>query len=260
MKFKYLLPTLMLLFSISTQAQLTVRNPEICHTTDGYLKCYNDGFYKLFFSKGNFKYFVSADSSIRYSEDSKTIAFIPESLFNSSQVEMIEIQLLSHSILLKKGKQSLNITSMQDIPSTLNEFSLNTYSSATNIKGFTFYAGGKFIKIEINTSGKQWSWDIVLKENQQFFIIAYNVFRNNRVQHIFVQNDSLRYGMSVSMTFKSLKKIWFLKADYVEKVQYGNKQLIKSVPLDNAYKYEYKRNGKLKTNKSIGNIKVCECQ
>ena len=99
MKFKYLLPTLMLLFSISTQAQLTVRNPEICHTTDGYLKCYNDGFYKLFFSKGNFKYFVSADSSIRYSEDSKTIAFIPESLFNSSQVEMIEIQLLSHSIM-----------------------------------------------------------------------------------------------------------------------------------------------------------------
>jgi len=168
---------------------------------------------------------------------------------------------LAKSILLKKGTSSLEITSMKELPKEIEDYGVGYYSIDKVIRGLTFWSGDKYIKLEVWTYGKTWSWTIIMKDDSRHFAIDYNGYRNNRVEHIFIQDDSLRYGMSISMTFKTLKKIWWLESSYVDTVRtlQNGTPVIGGIPLEPYYKYEYSKSGKLKTEKGIAELKLCEC-
>lgn len=251
-----------LLFSTSIFGQLSLTNPLICHDKDKYLKCYNDGKYILTFAEGNFDEFRTLDNTLKYSDIDKTITFIHKmTVYGSLIVDTIQVKQLAKSILLKKGTSSIEITSMKELPKEIGEYGIGYYSIDNVIRGLTFWAGDKYIKLAVWTYGKTWSWEIIMKDNKRHFAIDYNGYRNNRIEHIFIQDDSLRYGMSISMTFKTLKNIWWLESSYVDTVRTleNGARVIGRIPLDPYYKYEYSKSGKLKTAKEIGELKLCDC-
>lgn len=251
-----------LFFSTSVFGQLSLTNPLVCHDKDNYLKCYNDGNYILTFAEGNFNEFRTFDNTLKYSDIDKTITFIHRlTVYGSVTVDTIQIKQLAKSLLLKKGSSSLEITSMKELPKEIENYGVGYYSIDNVIRGLTFWSGDKYIKLEVWTYGKTWSWTIIVKDNNKRFAIDYNSYRSNRVEHIFIQDDSLRYGMSISMTFKTLKKIWGLESSYVDTVRtlQDGTPVIGSIPLDPYYKYEYSKSGKLKAKKGIAELKLCSC-
>jgi len=173
----------------------------------------------------------------------------------------IQIQLLSNSILLKEDSKTLEIVSLKNIPDKIREFSIGPYSIDSIVRGFIIYAGKRDIKIDISTYMKNWSWEIVIKEPNQYFFIDYNPVRKNRMENIMMQNDNLKHGMSISMTFKSLKKIWLLEAGYIDVTRNINtSSLIRGIPPENYYSYTYNKAGKLKKKKIVGEINLCDCK
>lgn len=262
MRFRLFLFLTGLLLSTSIFGQLSLTKPIICHDKDKYLKCYNDGEYILTFAEGNFNEFRCFDNTLKYSDNDKTITFVHKmTAYGSVIIDTIQIKQLAKSILLKKGSTSLEITSLKELPKEIEDYGIGYYSIDNVIRGLTFWSGDKYIKLEVWTYGKTWSWTIIMKEDNRHFAIDYNSYRNNRVEHIFIQDDSLRYGMSISMTFKTLKKIWWLESSYVDTVGTleNGTPVIGGIPLDPYYKYEYSKSGKLKTKRGIAELKLCDC-
>lgn len=251
-----------LLLTQSIYGQLSLTSPLICHDKDNYLRCYNDGNYILTFGNGNFKEFKTSDNTLKYSDVDKTITFTQKSRFYGSLI-VDTIQIIQHtkSILLKKGTASLEITSLKEIPKEINDYGIGPYSIDNFVRGFTFWAGDKYIKLEVWTFGKSWSWNIVAEEKSQRFAVQYNSYRRNRIEHIIIQDDNLRYGMTLSTTFKSLKKISRLYSLYVDTIRTleNGTPVIGSISLDKNYKYLYNKSGQLILNKNIGELKLCEC-
>jgi hypothetical protein len=250
------------LFSKSVCGQHRLTNPLICHDKDNYLRCYNDGNYILTFGNGNFKEFRTSDNSLKYSEVDKTIVFIHERrIYGSLIVDTIQLIQLPKSIILKKRSSSLEITSLKEVPKEIEEYGVGWYSIDNVVRGLTFWSGDKYVELEVWTYGKTWSWTIIMKDKQRRFAVDYNSYRNNRVEHIFIQDDSLRYGMGISMTFKTLKKIWRLESSYVDTVRTleNGTPVIGRIPLDKYYRYEYNKAGKLKTENRVGELKLCDC-
>lgn len=245
--------------SLSAQEQISIKNPRICHDGDGYLKCYDDGSYKLYFDNGNFRRLTTADSNFHYSDIDKTISFLGTGSFESLP-DTVHISLLPHSILFRKKTKTLEVTSLQHLPASLNEFPVGSYASNGYTRGFLLNTGDKSIRLEVWAWDKQWSWNIVLEEAPRVLHIGYNGHRQNRLQNIIIQDDSLRYGTSISTTFRTLNKLWILQAWYSEVVKETGTAIIRQVPLDNAYRYEYGKNGKLKSKGTGGAVKACECR
>jgi hypothetical protein len=251
-----------LIFSTSILGQVSLTNPLICHDKSIYLKCYNDGKYVLKFDEGNFKEFMTCDNTLKYSDIDKTVTFFHKMAFNGAvDVDTIQIKLLPKSILLKNGTSSFEITSMKELFREIEKYGIGYYSINNVIRGLTFWSGDKYIKLEVWTYGKTWSWTMIMKDDSRHFAIDYNSYRNNRIAHIFIQDHSLRYGMSISMTFKTLKKISRLKSIYIDTVRttQNGTPVIGGIPLDDYYEFEYTKLGKLKTKKGVGELKLCDC-
>jgi hypothetical protein len=255
-----ILSSLLLLFLFSVKGQVSLKHPKICHDKDGFLRCYYDGSYLLKFESGNFKTLVTADSSIKYSDDDKMFTFYSSSFTFPETIDTIHLKLLPHSIIISNDLKQKEITSLDQDLKDLDDFHIGTYSVDYKVSGFVFWAGNKYIKVAVWTWGKAWSWDIVIQESHQVFGISYNSFHKNRVEFVGIQNDSLRYGMSISMTFKSLKKISWLRTEYIDTVTVNGKPVITDLLVGDRYWYYYKKNGKLDSKKTVGEMKLCDCQ
>lgn len=260
MKFRLLTFVLLFLYINSAIGQLSIKNPQICHDKDNYLKCYNDGTYILKFGNGDFKGFMTSDSTVIYSNIEKEFTFYRKSFLNPTLVDTVKLKLLPKSILVQKGQTILEINSLAQIPEKLYELGIGTFATDNKVDGFVYYSGDKYFEIKVWTYDKIWSWDIKIKQPKQRFAILYNNYKNNRLDLIFIQNDSLKYGMVLGTTFKSLKKIDRLKSDYTDSVgTLKGFTVISSVPLDKYYDYEYDKKGRLKTKTVVGELKLCEC-
>jgi hypothetical protein len=257
MTIKPILYLTVLLFSTSIYGQISLTNPLICHDKDNYLKCYNDGTYRLTFGNGNFNE-LKTDSTFIYSDVDKSFAFFRKTLYPLS-FDTLTIKQLSHSILLTNGTEKLEITDLTNISSRLNDFGVGTYSLDGVIRGLSFNSGDKFFKIEIWTYGKTWHWSFIMKQFNQRLTIDYNGYRGNRIQNIIIQDDDLQYGIAISTTFKTLKKIKRFISFYAPLEQRTSATSYSIIPLDKSYKYEYNRRGKLITKTVIGNLEVCNC-
>ena len=247
-------------FAMLANGQYSLTNPLICHDKDNNLKCYNDGDYLLSFANGNLKKFKTIDNSISYGELDKTITFLHK-INGNPKVDTIQIQLLPKSILLKKGASSLEITSLKNIPGEISAFYIGTYSINNVVSGLGFWHDEKYVEIEVWDMWKTWSWNILLKDKDKGVLIDYNGYKKNRVEHIFVQDNNLKYGVSISMTFKSLKKINRLESYYIDSA--GNITNVSNTgeafPVEKRYGYYYDKKGKLKTGKGTWELKLCDC-
>ena len=260
MKFRLLIFALFFLHASFAIGQLSIKNPQICHDKDNYLKCYNDGNIILKFGNGDFNQLITTDSTIFYSNTDKTFTIYKKSTVNATLVDTIQLKLLPNSILIQKGQSVLEINSLAHVPSNIYEFGVGTYAIGNKVKGFVFYSADKYLEIKVRTYGKIWNWDIQMKENSRRFSIQYNNYKNNRLSIIFIQDDSLRYGMIIGTTFNSLKKISRLYSDYTDSVGTYNAVIgIGSIPLDKYYYYNYNKSGKLIIKTLVGELKLCDC-
>jgi len=260
MTFRLLFFIPLFLYTNFAIGQLSLKNPQICHDKDNYLKCYNDGTAILKFGSGDFSEFITSDSTVFYSNIDKAFTFYKKSTLNITLVDTIQLKLLTKSILVQKGHSVLEINSLAQIPSKIYELGVGTYATDNKVEGFVFYSGDKYFEIKVWTYGKIWSWDIQMKENRRRFSIQYNSYKSNRLSIIFIQDDSLRYGMVIGTTFNSLKKISRLYSNYTDSVgTYNGITAIGSIPLDKYYFYNYNNAGKLKTKTVVGELKLCEC-
>ena len=247
-------------FTIYVNGQYSLTKPLICHDKDNYLKCYNDGDYLLSFANGYFKKFKTTDNSLAYSDPDKTITFLHKT-YSNLKVDTIQILLLPKSILLKKGASTLEITSLDNIANGLEAYGVSTYLVDNYVRGLVFWAGDKYIEIEVWDKWKSWSWKILLSDKDKRVLIKHNGYKSNRVDHIFVQDDNLRYGVTIPTTFKSLKKIYKLESYYLDST--GNMTNGWNIPgadsLEKLYGYYYDKKGKLRTGKIFGELKLCDC-
>lgn len=176
-----------LLMGSTARAQISLTNPVICHDKDRFLKCYNDGSYHLTFEKGNFKTLTTSDQHVKYSEVEKKYTFLHTINFRDSTVtDTIHLILLPHSVLMKKKNAQLEIHSLKNIPFEIHEYGISYYSVNNFVQGFTFQAGNKEVQIDIHTFGKTWSWDMIMQDGPTRLAILYNVYKKNRVRHIFL--------------------------------------------------------------------------
>lgn len=256
---QFIFSCLMLHLAQYVSGQLSLKNPQICHDKENFLSCYNDGKYVLHFSHGTFKEYFSADSSVHYSEADRTITFYPPSHTRAATADTVKITLLPKALLLRNGTSTLEITDLKNIPDNIGLFSVGVKSTDQNVDGISFQAGSESFEITIWTYYKDWSWDIKAWDGDQFFAILYNNFKKNRLGYIFIKDFSLKYGMAIRTTFKTLKRIDRLESAYVDTLTVNGHTSIQEYPLDKYYFYEYDKAGKLKTNSVVGELKLCEC-
>jgi hypothetical protein len=245
--------------SFSSFGQINLLNPRVCHDKIGYLKCYYDSSYRLEFDHGNFTGFSTPDSNLNYSDADKRLTFL--SIYpNGVPKDTVQIKLLRHSIIITNGSLKKEITSLPTTATSLNDFHIGTYTVNNKARGLTFWAGSnRCVEVEVWPWEQGWQWDITVRQLNQTFKIKYNGFQKNGVESIYLRDDSLRKGMAASMTFKSLKKLVWLRSLYIDTITVHGKTVAKGMRTDNPYYYHYKKSGKIDKGKSVGEIKVCAC-
>jgi hypothetical protein len=175
--------------------------------------------------------------------------------------DTVQIKLQSHSILVTNGKLQKEITFLPSTALSFYDFHISTYTVNNVGRGLTFWAGrNRHVEIEVWDWKEAWSWKIVVREGRKIFLMDYNSFRKNRIETIMLQDDSLKYGMSISMTFKSLKKLWWLRAVYIDTVTVNGRNVVTNMPIDNPYWYRYKKSGKIDKKSTFGEMKLCDCE
>jgi hypothetical protein len=260
MKFKLYIFALTFLLAKSVIGQLSLKEPQICHDKDNFLKCYNDGTYILKFGNGEFEQFSTADASVVYQNFQKTFTFYQKSFHTPTSVDTVQLKLLPQSILIQKGNKSFEITSLSQIPSVVQDFGVRNYSIDGRIDGFAFSVGDKDFQIRVWTYNKAWSWEIKMYHKSQIFSIVYNTSQKNRLMYIFIKDTAQKYGMAIGTTFKSLKKIYRLQSSYVDTMTINGKVVIGEIPLNKYYYYKYDKTGALKSKPATGELKLCECE
>ena len=244
-----------ILFSFSLHAQVTIRNPQICHDAEGYLKCYNDGSYILNFKSGNLYSVNTSDSSINYNDSTKTLKFFYDSLSGKKRVELT-IQLLSSSILIKQGERTLELKDLYGNLEALDEFPLFVDSTKAYPRILIFNRGGKHVEIEIhNLKNQELSWNIHIRRNWVKFALLFNAVKQNRLQFIFIHDEEQKYGMVLSTTLKTSQKVYTLESYFLEREEGRIRRRI----LEPSYNYKYAKNGKLKKDMS-SSLKLCSCK
>jgi hypothetical protein len=166
---------------------------------------------------------------------------------------------LPNSVVVQRGNKSLEVTSVSQIPLVIHDFGVGNYSIDGRIEGFAFYFDDKYFKIKISPYGKVWSWDIKMWRQSQVLSILHNSFKKNRLTNIFIMDTVQKYGMALSTTFRSLKKISRLHSSYVDTMTLNGITAIVEYPLDKYYNYDYNKGGKLKSKTLMGELKLCDC-
>lgn len=248
------------------EAQLNIRKPLICHDEDNYLRCYNDGTFILNFDKGNFKKFSTVDSNINYSDATKTLNVIGKLDPFATDVDTFEIKLRSRSIYINKGASTLELTSDTILPEIYSIgfgtqlIRFDTLECDRRFTSLVLHIDRKEVEFQISTFWETWSWNIIIRQPRYTAAISYNGYKKNRFENVFIRDDSLKYGTSISATFRSLKKISELHSLYVDTIMihselgYGD-----IIPLEDGYSYRYKKNGRLKTVRPPNDFKKCDC-
>jgi hypothetical protein len=235
--------------SLKTFGQFSLRNPLICHDKEDKLKCFDDGNFRLSFMNAKFINFVTNDSTIKYFESDRNIEIYNYSLNRIP----VRIKLFDKTIIFEYSGKIYKIDSTKTLSLTLNNilFSLEKQESDYRI---TFEINGKKVYLDINVIYKFWTWDdIFIKREFYWFSLKYNPYRNFGPTHIAMQDENLKYGISIATSFKTAKYIW-----YVQPVFYAETEKSNIINLLTDFYLEYDKKGILKKKKCIGTIKYCD--
>lgn len=235
--------TILLLSIFSSSAsygQVSIKSPQICHTQEKYLACISDGDFILTFSNAEFMELKTSDSLVKYSNHLKTIIFLSKSFDQSEHFDTISISLLKRSVILKKGNESIIIDSLPKLKDVLHTFGIGNISTNGKIDGLAFSVGATLYKVRISTFFRHWSWDIEVEKGPKRVLIEYNGFKNNCLSKIYVRDENLRYGLVISTSFRTLKKIESLESLYSDTVNMnGVTTRTNIIPLNQRIYFDY---------------------
>lgn len=245
-----LIIVLIFLSSFQLSAQLSLKTPLICHNTENELKIYDDGSFKLNFEHAKFSSFTTYDSSIKFFEDGRYL----EIKKSKSSDNPIKIQLLGSSLSFTHDGKTTVIDSVKTTSLFINDIGFSLYKNGVNYT-VGFYINEKQVYLDVDIIGypkKIWTWDMVIvKQDSSSFNFGYNPFYDKGPSLISRQDQSLKFGISISHSFKTNKYVWRIYPVFYE----GH--VINLLP---DFYYEYNRKGKLKPKKCIGEIKYCSSQ
>jgi hypothetical protein len=261
MLYKILINTLFLSLTYSATGQLSIKNPQICHDKNNYLKCYNDGVFLLKFENGYFKDFVTSDSIVTYSDADKLFTFYRKSTLTKGLIDTIRFKLLPKSVLVQQRQSVFEVKSFTQLPPGITQFGISLSYSGEKVNGFNFYDGYRYFSIRIWTYNKVWSWDISVNMGNEELGLAYNGYRNNKLEYIFIENDSLRYGVSFSAIARKIKQFRRVESSYLDTLGTTSRgyPIIGRIELDKYYYYSYNKKGRLNIKKMDGELKLCQC-
>ncbi|NCU02672.1 MAG: hypothetical protein GXC73_01695, partial [Chitinophagaceae bacterium] len=190
----------------------------------------------------------------------RTITFIRKEFKPTEYFDTIYISLLQKSILLKRGKELLEIDSIVKLKEVLFGFGVGSISENGTIKGLAFSIEDKVVKAEISTFHDRWAWDIRIEEKTKTILIEYNEFKDNRLSHIYVRDENLRSGFVVSTSLRTLKKIETVESLYSDTIKINNTTVRTNVIAPNQrFYFSYKKSGSLKSIQGKGEMKLCDC-
>lgn len=228
-------------------------NPQICHDSSKYLRCYNDGYFFLAFKQGDVSQVRTSDYDFSYDPVNKAINFFRDTM---------QLILLPAGILVKKGQDSLLISSMEEFSSKLAAFDIKAEKKYTHTGELALDVNGKIFTIEVSTGYKEWLWEIDMVHTDRRLYIQHAAFKKNRLERIGLNDDQSKHWVNLSTAFKSGKKIWRLSANqYVDTVlstQFGESH--QPYPLSKDYIYEYDKKGRLKHGYGKAFMKLCDCE
>lgn len=255
-------PTLLFLtiiLSYNSNAQLSIQNPQICHSQKKHLACINDGDFLFTFSNGDFLELKTTDLMVTYSNLSRTITFLSKSFDPQEHFDTISIQLLDKSIRITKGNELVEIDSLSKLKELLYSFRIGNISTNGEITGLLFSVGSTLFKVTISTY-KRWTWDIRIENAAKIILLTYNGFKHNRLEAIYVRDENLRYGLVVSTSFRTRKKVESVESLYSDTVN-SNGVTVRTniIPLNENFYFKYQKSGKLKSALQKGELKLCDC-
>jgi hypothetical protein len=251
---------LSVIISHTSKAQLSIKNPQICHNQEKHLACINDGDFLLTFANGEFLELKTSDSMVKYSNLSRTITFLSKEFKPQVHFDTITISLLQNSILLKKGKELHEMDSLSKLKEVLHSFGVGNTSINGSINGLAFSVGDKIFKVEISTFYKRWAWDIRIEKEAKTVLLEYNGAKHSRLNRIYVRDENLRYGLVVSTSFRTLKKVESVESLYSDTVNMNDVTTRTNIiPQSQGFYFNYKKSGKLKSERQKRELKLCDC-
>jgi hypothetical protein len=249
--------SLLILFlsTMSAKAQLSMADPQICHDSLKYLRCYNDGYFFIAFKKSKVTQVRTTDHDFAYDPKDRIVSFSRDSL---------QLKLLPAGVMVKKGTDSVVINSVNDFPQKFSLFQIKAESKSAWRGIVHVNLNGKRFEIEIfpGLVSEAWDWEIVMYDAAKWLYVKPVWNRRNRIDDIGLNDDLLKCGVNVSSYFRSGKKVWWLSSNtYVDTVLhtvYGD--VHQPYPVAQTYKYEYDRKGRLKHGFGKATMKLCDCE
>jgi hypothetical protein len=241
---------------LTAKAQISVTNAQICHDSSKFLRCYNDGYFYLGFDRGDVKLLRTSDSDFTYDPVNKAITF------HLKGNETIQLKLLPKAVLAKNSNDSLQIDSVNEFPQKLAAFHISTEKRHDQRGLLRIDVNGKNFSVEISTAYNKWSWEIYMVHGDRRLVVKHDPLKQNRLANIYLDDDKLKYWVSVSTAFKTKKKVWQLSASYyvdaVTPTSSGN--VYRPVPRPKEFVYEYDKKGRLKHGYGKATLKYCSCE
>lgn len=256
---KPLVLLVLILQAFRLTAQLSITNPQICHDRQHYLSSYNDGTYIFRFSKSQFTSFQTVIPAIWYLEAEKKIIFLYQWSKKNRIADTVQIQLLAHSIVFTRKDSVVTITSLSQLPAYMPYFGINRIAEIGEVDGFSFWAADFYFEVDVSRYKEGWGWKIKRIQENQKFALVFNGLKKNRLEYIFIADDSARYGMDLSTSSPAMEKVWRMRSVYsVDTLTDEGKRIFIPVVLDKEYYYEYDKRGRLQMNTLKGELKLCD--
>lgn len=252
----YKVPSLMTVAKDQYKSFISLKNPKICHDINLMPLCYSEGTFIFQFKNGSFSGFTTTDSDILYREKEKLLEI--NYLSKEKQAIQIKLKLNPKSVSCEyNGRESsLNEISQIVSDSTKEKFIIKygKYSDTLNCEIGNKSFSVRISKNDFHLDKTPWRWEIQEFHGSSRFAITYN-WKRNTPQMIIIQDDYLKYGMSIYTTFKTGRKIWQILSSYTELID----GVVTTSPFTQDYHYYYKKSGKLDTKKTKGSISICDC-
>lgn len=238
--------------SFEITAQLSLKTPLICHNKQNELKTYDDGDFRLDFEHAKFSRFTTFDSSISFYENGRYLVVKKTNNADDS----IKIELVGSSLLFINNSKTIAIDSVKTKNLFINNINFSLYKDGVNYT-VAFYVKQKQVYLDVDINGypkKLWTWNrITIRQDSSSFLLGYNAFYDAGPSLISRQDQSLRFGVSISHSFKTNKYVWRIEPVFYEETERSH--VINILP---DFYYEYDRKGKIKPKKCKGEIKYCD--
>ena len=234
----------------------THKHPLICHDKEKFLSCVSAGKSILSFKDGDFKGYRSWDSLLTYDYVQREMRFVYYDK-DAFRKDTITIKLESDRIIFYRGLKSLELNSMENIPSNISHFGIAEYTLDKYEAVLNFNTKGRTFKLKISKIENKWSWDVEINYMGERFVMQLNPYFHNRAEIILLENTQTGHMVYVDLTFRTRKKVWQVQTRrYQSNEENGQEKITWDV--GEGIWFEYNRRGRLK--RGYQQPVICTCE